>query len=96
MGKFVRVVSLVMVGAGYNISCVSLQSSRNVEVFDLAATTLTVPSQSHSYAVVTFTPQAMQQYSAVFEATLEGPSRYMCPADNVVLMSVCPFVIYHH
>lgn len=96
MGKFVCFVSLAMVGAGYNISCVSLQSSRNMEVFDLAATTLTIPSQSHSFAVVTFTPQAMQQYSAVFEATLEGPSRYMCTADNVAFMFVCSFVIYHH
>nr|XP_019962004.1 PREDICTED: hydrocephalus-inducing protein homolog [Paralichthys olivaceus] len=51
------------------------KSSRNVEVFDLSATTLNIPSQSHSFAVVTFTPQSMQLYSAVFEATVEGTSR---------------------
>ncbi|XP_022605572.1 hydrocephalus-inducing protein homolog [Seriola dumerili] len=50
-------------------------SSRNMEVFDLPATTLSIPSQSHSFAVVIFTPQTMQQYTAVFEATLEGTSR---------------------
>uniref|UniRef100_A0A3B4VD89 HYDIN axonemal central pair apparatus protein n=1 Tax=Seriola dumerili TaxID=41447 RepID=A0A3B4VD89_SERDU len=62
---------------GKNISCISLQSSRNMEVFDLPATTLSIPSQSHSFAVVIFTPQTMQQYTAVFEATLEGTSRYI-------------------
>ncbi|XP_040894088.1 hydrocephalus-inducing protein homolog [Toxotes jaculatrix] len=52
-----------------------VKSSRNMEVFDLSATTLSIPSQSHSFAVVTFTPQTMQLYSAVFEATMEGTSR---------------------
>lgn len=47
-----------------------------MEVFDLSATTLTIPSQSHAFVMVTFTPQAMQLYSAVFEATMEGTSRY--------------------
>lgn len=49
--------------------------SRNMEVFDLSATTLSIPSQSHSFAVVTFTPQTMQLYSAVFEAAIDGTSR---------------------
>lgn len=48
-----------------------------MEVFDLSATTLSIPSQSHSFAVVTFTPQTMQLYSAVFEAVIEETSRYM-------------------
>ncbi|KAK2918189.1 hydrocephalus-inducing protein homolog [Channa argus] len=49
--------------------------SRNMEGFDLSAATLTIPSQSHSYAVATFTPQTMQLYSAVFEATMDGTNR---------------------
>lgn len=66
-----------MVVSGSKISYISSQTSHNVEVFDLSATTLSIPSQSHSFAVVTFTPQTMQLYSAVFEATMEGTSRYM-------------------
>ncbi|XP_045894223.1 hydrocephalus-inducing protein homolog [Micropterus dolomieu] len=57
------------------IKYVASKTSRNVEAFDLSATTLSIPSQSHSFAVVTFTPQMMQLYSAVFEATMEGTSR---------------------
>ncbi|XP_029378255.1 hydrocephalus-inducing protein homolog [Echeneis naucrates] len=50
-------------------------SSRNIDVFDLPSTTLSILSQSHSFAVVNFTPQTMQQYNAVFEATLDGTNR---------------------
>ncbi|KAG7229797.1 hypothetical protein INR49_012446 [Caranx melampygus] len=67
------------------IKYVGGKSSRNMEVFDLAATTLTIPSQSYSFAVVTFAPQAMQQYNAVFEATLEGASRMTPTCQSKVL-----------
>ncbi|KAK5867885.1 hypothetical protein PBY51_012341 [Eleginops maclovinus] len=49
--------------------------SRGMEVFDLSATTLSIPEQSHVFAVVTFTPQAMQLYSAVLETTMDVTSR---------------------
>ncbi|MEQ2215827.1 hypothetical protein XENOCAPTIV_006508, partial [Xenoophorus captivus] len=48
---------------------------RQLEVFDLPATTLNISNQSHAFAVVTFTPQAIRSYSAVFEATVKGPCR---------------------
>lgn len=51
------------------------KSSRHIEVFDLPVTTLSIPSFSHAFAVVTFTPQAMQHYSVVFEAKVEGSGR---------------------
>ncbi|XP_039456431.1 hydrocephalus-inducing protein homolog [Oreochromis aureus] len=51
------------------------KSSQHIEVFDLPVTTLSIPSLSHAFAVVTFTPQAMQHYSAVFEAKVEGSGR---------------------
>ncbi|XP_025999986.1 hydrocephalus-inducing protein-like isoform X2 [Astatotilapia calliptera] len=51
------------------------KSSRHIEVFDLPVTTLSIPSLSHAFAVVTFTPQAMQHYSVVFEAKVEGSGR---------------------
>jgi len=57
------------------MGCAFLQTSRNVEVFDLSATALNIPNQSHAFAVVTFTPQTIQQYCAVFEVTMEGVGR---------------------
>lgn len=50
--------------------------SQNTEVFDLSSSTLLIPSQSHSFASVTFTPHVMQVYNAVFEATLEQSARF--------------------
>ncbi|XP_068458365.1 hydrocephalus-inducing protein homolog isoform X2 [Clinocottus analis] len=57
------------------IKYVGAKIAHGAEVFDLSATTLNIPSQSYSFAVVTFTPQAVQLYSAVFEVTLEVTSR---------------------
>ncbi|XP_035498051.2 hydrocephalus-inducing protein homolog isoform X1 [Scophthalmus maximus] len=58
---------------------------RNMEVFHLSATTLNIPSQSHAFAVVTFTPQSMQQYGAVFEAAIEGANR-MTPTSKTKVL----------
>ncbi|KAM6936867.1 hydrocephalus-inducing protein homolog [Xenentodon cancila] len=57
------------------ITCVGAVTSRNVDVFHLPAATLSIPNQSHEFVAVTFTPQTMQQYSAVFEAAVEGLGR---------------------
>ncbi|XP_073328914.1 hydrocephalus-inducing protein homolog [Pagrus major] len=69
------------------IKHVGAKAPRNVEVFKLSASTLSIPSQSHSFAVVTFTPQTMQLYTAVFEATItmEGGSRMTPTFKNKVL-----------
>ncbi|XP_043979545.1 hydrocephalus-inducing protein homolog [Gambusia affinis] len=45
------------------------------QVFDLSATTLNILSQSHTYAVVTFTPLAIRVYTALLEITTKGLSR---------------------
>lgn len=42
----------------------------------MSSSTLLIPSQSYSFASVTFTPQMMQVYNAVFEATLEQSTRF--------------------
>lgn len=42
----------------------------------MATTSLSIPSQSHMFAEVTFTPQTIQLYNAVFEVAMEGASRY--------------------
>ncbi|XP_034542457.1 hydrocephalus-inducing protein homolog isoform X2 [Notolabrus celidotus] len=57
------------------IRYVGAKTPRTMKVFDLFTSTLSIPSQSHSFAVITFKPQTMQLYSAVFEVTLEGTSR---------------------
>ncbi|XP_028813720.1 hydrocephalus-inducing protein homolog [Denticeps clupeoides] len=49
-------------------------TTRSVEVFKLTSNKMYIPSLSHSFAVVTFTPQAIQTYHGVFEVILEGTS----------------------
>ncbi|KAM9376112.1 hydrocephalus-inducing protein-like [Pholidichthys leucotaenia] len=61
------------------------KTSRNVEVFHLSPSTLTIPNQSHAFTVVTFTPQTKQLYSAVFEATVEGLTRLTPAVKSKVL-----------
>ncbi|KAM4733696.1 hydrocephalus-inducing protein homolog isoform 3-T4 [Anableps anableps] len=53
------------------------KTSRQMEVFDLSPTTLTI--SSHAFVEVTFTPLAIRSYSALFEATTKGPSRSKLP-----------------
>ncbi|GAA6080556.1 hydrocephalus-inducing protein-like isoform X5, partial [Tachysurus ichikawai] len=47
---------------------------RSSEVFELTPTRMNIPSHSHAFATITFTPQNMQTYLGVFEASLEGPT----------------------
>ncbi|MCJ8733357.1 hypothetical protein PDJAM_G00222410, partial [Pangasius djambal] len=47
-------------------------SMRSSEVFELSPTRMSIPSHSHAFATITFTPQNMQNYLGVFEASLEG------------------------
>ncbi|XP_047451812.1 hydrocephalus-inducing protein homolog [Mugil cephalus] len=61
------------------------KSSRNVEVYDLSTTALSIPSQSHAFVAVMFTPPIMQPYSAVFEATMEGATRMTPTSKSKVL-----------
>lgn len=49
-------------------------STRSIEVFDISPTRMNIPSHSYAFATMTFTPQNMQTYLGVFEASLEGAS----------------------
>lgn len=42
------------------------------EVFEVNPTRMSIPSRTHAVATITFTPQNMQTYHGVFEASLEG------------------------
>ncbi|NWI09406.1 HYDIN protein, partial [Crypturellus soui] len=44
------------------------------DVFEVDPTRMCVSSRSHAFATVTFTPQAMQNYQCIFEASLDVPA----------------------
>ncbi|XP_077145064.1 hydrocephalus-inducing protein homolog isoform X4 [Ranitomeya variabilis] len=46
--------------------------ARISEIFEIQPPRMSIPSHSHSYASVSFTPQSMQTYQCTFEATVEG------------------------
>ncbi|XP_073420426.1 hydrocephalus-inducing protein homolog [Dendrobates tinctorius] len=54
--------------------------ARISEIFEVQPPRMSIPSHSHSYASVSFTPQSMQTYQCTFEATVEGipSSLYKC------------------
>lgn len=56
--------------------CASLQhNSRISDIFEVDPIQMCVPSRSHAFATVTFTPQTMQSYQCTFEACLETQAR---------------------
>ncbi|KAI1889973.1 hypothetical protein AGOR_G00168420 [Albula goreensis] len=50
---------------------------RSSDVFEVTPAKMSIPSHSHAFAEVTFSPQTMQTYNAVFEASLEGTPSVM-------------------
>ncbi|XP_059006937.1 hydrocephalus-inducing protein homolog [Mustela lutreola] len=46
--------------------------ARITDIFEVEPNKMCVASRSHAFATVTFTPQAMQTYQCIFEATLDG------------------------
>ncbi|XP_054633597.1 hydrocephalus-inducing protein homolog [Dunckerocampus dactyliophorus] len=67
------------------IRLVGIKMSSNVDIFELASPTLYVPSQSHAFAIVSFTPHTMHLYNAVFEATFDKNSRMTTNLKSKVL-----------
>ncbi|KAG8523663.1 Hydrocephalus-inducing protein, partial [Galemys pyrenaicus] len=56
--------------------------ARITDIFDVEPNKMCVPSHSHAFATVTFTPQTMQNYQCIFEAMLEGLPRYSSPGPR--------------
>ncbi|XP_051024710.1 hydrocephalus-inducing protein homolog [Acomys russatus] len=50
----------------------SKTTARIMDIFDVEPNKMCIGSRSHAFATVLFTPQAMQTYQCIFEATLEG------------------------
>ncbi|NXA22511.1 HYDIN protein, partial [Ibidorhyncha struthersii] len=48
--------------------------SRVSDIFEVDPVRMCVPSRSHAFATVTFTPQTMQNYECTFEASLDAPA----------------------
>lgn len=95
MNMFMKQRLIVFVGckaAGRAVTICLLQISvRSTEVFELTPGRLSIPSHSHAFAIITFAPQTMQTYHAVFEATLEGATRYI-PQFACVCAYLCVWV----
>ena len=51
------------------------KSHKVVEAFELDAHRTQIPPYSNYYAVVSFTPAAMQSYAAIFDVTVDGQSK---------------------
>uniref|UniRef100_A0A8C8TUT7 HYDIN, axonemal central pair apparatus protein n=1 Tax=Peromyscus maniculatus bairdii TaxID=230844 RepID=A0A8C8TUT7_PERMB len=47
-------------------------AARIADIFDVEPNKMCIGSRSHAFATVLFTPQAMQTYQCIFEATLDG------------------------
>lgn len=54
--------------------------ARITDIFEVEPTKMCVASRSHAFVTVTFTPQTMQTYQCIFEATLDGLPRYQLPS----------------
>ena len=50
--------------------------ARITDIFEVEPSKMCVASRSHAFATVSFTPQTMQTYQCIFEATLDGLPRY--------------------
>ncbi|XP_040838338.1 hydrocephalus-inducing protein homolog isoform X1 [Ochotona curzoniae] len=46
--------------------------NRIIDIFEVEPSKMCVGSRSHAFATVSFTPQTMQTYQCIFEATLDG------------------------
>ncbi|PNI31897.1 HYDIN isoform 21, partial [Pan troglodytes] len=46
--------------------------ARIVDIFEVEPSKMCIASHSHAFATVSFTPQIMQNYQCIFEATLDG------------------------
>lgn len=55
--------------------------ARIIDIFEVEPNKMCIASRSHGFATVSFTPQAMQTYQCIFEATLDGLPRYRLPSN---------------
>ncbi|XP_069822484.1 hydrocephalus-inducing protein homolog isoform X3 [Dendropsophus ebraccatus] len=57
--------------------------ARITDIFEVQPQRMSIPSHSHSYASISFTPQSMQTYHCSFEATVEGIASVLSKSRNL-------------
>ncbi|XP_072492710.1 hydrocephalus-inducing protein homolog isoform X2 [Notamacropus eugenii] len=57
--------------------------ARITDIFDVEPTKMCIASRSQAFATVTFTPQTMQTYQCVFEASLDGLPNFLSKTRNL-------------
>ncbi|XP_037371987.1 hydrocephalus-inducing protein homolog isoform X2 [Talpa occidentalis] len=58
--------------------------ARITDIFDVEPNKICVPSRAHAFTTVSFTPQTMQNYQCIFEATLDGLPSNLAKNRNLV------------
>ncbi|XP_006878929.1 PREDICTED: hydrocephalus-inducing protein homolog [Elephantulus edwardii] len=58
--------------------------ARISDIFDVEPNKMCVASRSHAFATVSFTPQTMQTYQCIFEASLDGLPSNLAKARNLL------------
>ncbi|XP_063801928.1 hydrocephalus-inducing protein homolog isoform X2 [Pseudophryne corroboree] len=61
----------------------SKSAARINDIFEVQPPRMSIPSHSHSFARVSFTPQGMQTYQCVFEASVEGISNLLSKSRSL-------------
>ncbi|OCT82470.1 hypothetical protein XELAEV_18025000mg [Xenopus laevis] len=61
----------------------SKTAARINDIFEVNPPRMNIPSHSHCYAIMTFTPQSMQTYQCIFEASLEGTGSALSKNRNL-------------
>ncbi|XP_056381388.1 hydrocephalus-inducing protein homolog isoform X2 [Hyla sarda] len=68
----------------FTVKPMSAKSSARIsDIFEVQPQRMSIPSHSHSYASVSFTPQSMQTYHCSFEASVEGISSVLSKSRNL-------------
>ncbi|KAM5126896.1 hydrocephalus-inducing protein homolog, partial [Mantella aurantiaca] len=61
----------------------SKSTARISDIFEIQPSRMTVPSHSHGFVSVSFTPQSMQMYTCVFEAAVDGMPSSLSKSQNL-------------
>ncbi|XP_008833211.1 hydrocephalus-inducing protein homolog [Nannospalax galili] len=59
-------------------------TARIIDIFDVEPNKMCIGSRSHVFTTVLFTPQAMQTYQCIFEATLDGLPSNLARSQGLV------------
>ena len=79
----------------FSVKPVVTKTTKFSDVFEVDHQRVQIPSHSHIYATVTFTPPSMQSFSAIFEAALEGVPQNQVGQRHINDIFVLPMDIKH-